>query len=135
MSQLEEKKQNSTQSSPEGELAIRVVAMPAYTNPNGDIFGGWVVSQMDLAGMVYAKRYTQHKVVTVAINSMAFLAPVSVGDCVCCYVRKIKTGRTSLTLQIETWAMAPNAAARRKVTEGTFVYVAVDVSGKSVGLC
>lgn len=115
---------------PKGELAIRTLAMPANTNANGEIFGGWIVSQMDLAGAYVAKRYGRHKIVTVAIQGMDFIAPVSVGDFVCCYVDLIKTGTTSLHVSIETWALGSSPQAYRKVTEGCFVYVALDEEGK-----
>ena len=115
---------------PKGELAIRTLAMPANTNPNGDIFGGWIVSQMDLAGLYVAKRYVRHKIVTVSIQGMDFIAPVSVGDFVCCYVDIIKQGTTSLHLNIETWALGASPKEYRQVTEGCFVYVALDEKGK-----
>ena len=111
---------------PQGELSIKTLAMPADTNPTGHVFGGWVVSQMDLAGLHIARRYATQHVVTVAIDSMTFIKPIEVGDFVCCYTRLIKAGRTSITVGIETWALAPHANRRRLVTEGVFVYVAVD---------
>jgi len=111
---------------PQGELSIKTLAMPADTNPAGNIFGGWVVSQMDIAGLNIARRYTPHNVLTVAINPIRFFKPIFVGDFVCCYARPIKTGTTSITVGIETWALAPHAQKRRLVTEGVFVYVAVD---------
>lgn len=111
---------------PRGNLAIRTLAMPADTNINGDIFGGWVVSQMDLAGLSMLREYTPRKVVTVAIQSMKFISPVHVGDFVCCYTDLIKIGNTSLTLNIQTWAIGPEATDRRKVTEGVFTYVCLD---------
>ena len=101
---------------PKGELAIRTLAMPADANPNGDIFGGWLLSQMDIAG----------RVVTVAIDAMTFHTPVLVGDVVCCYADVRKVGRTSLTLVIEAWAITRTDGTRRLVTEGTFTYVAID---------
>lgn len=119
---------------PEGKLAIRVVAMPANTNPNGDIFGGWVVSQMDLAAMVFAKKHTRNRVATVAVDAMSFIAPVHVGDSVCCYGEVLKTGRTSVTMRIETWAIGPNDEARRQVTEGIFTYVSIDENGLAIPL-
>ncbi len=115
---------------PKGELAIRTLAMPANTNANGDIFGGWIVSQMDLAGAYVAKRYGRHKIATVAIQGMDFIAPVSVGDFVCCYVDVVKVGTTSLHVNIETWALRDSALHPHKVTEGCFVYVALDEEGK-----
>lgn len=115
---------------PKGELAIRTLAMPANTNANGDIFGGWIVSQMDLAGAYVAKRYARHRIVTVAIQGMDFIAPVSVGDFVCCYVDVVKVGTTSLHVNIETWALSDSASHPHKVTDGCFVYVALDDEGK-----
>jgi acyl-CoA thioesterase YciA len=115
---------------PQGELAIRTIAMPANTNPNGDIFGGWVVSNMDLAGMSFAKKHTQHRVTTVAIDTMVFLAPVHVGDFICCYVALVKLGRTSITVKIETWVIGSDESQRRQVTEGFFTFVAIDEAGR-----
>ena len=115
---------------PQGELAIRTLAMPPHTNHNGDIFGGWIVSQMDLAGAYIARRYASNTVVTAAIQGMDFISPVSVGDFVCCYVSVINLGRTSMHLQIEAWALGYTEKNRRKVTEGCFVYVALDKLGK-----
>jgi len=111
---------------PQGELAIRTIAMPADTNPSGHIFGGWVVSQMDLAGGLISRKFTNQNVVTVAIEAMEFVAPIYVGDFVCCYADMIKTGRTSIHLNIQTWALTPPNEQRRLVTHGIFVYVAVD---------
>lgn len=111
---------------PRGELAIRALAMPADTNPNGDIFGGWVVSKMDLAGLSVARHHTKSKVVTVAINQMVFIAPVRVGDFVCCHAEVLKIGRTSMTIRIQVWAVGENDERHHKVTEGEFVYVSVD---------
>jgi acyl-CoA thioesterase YciA len=116
---------------PHGELAIRTLAMPANTNPNGDIFGGWVVSHMDLAGLSAAQKFTNvSRVVTVAIDKMTFLHPVRVGDYICCYADIIKTGRTSITMKIETWAVSPQDKERRQVTEGVFTFVSVDEDGR-----
>lgn len=117
-----------------GELAIRALAMPAHTNPSGDIFGGWVVSQMDLAGLSVAKKYCHTKVVTVAIDSMKFIAPVAVGDFICCYADVVKVGRTSITIHIQTWAIGDRDEERRQVTEGEFVYVVLGEDGKPTPL-
>ncbi len=118
---------------PVGELAIRTLGMPMHTNPSGDIFGGWVVSQMDLAGLTIAQRYAPCRVVTVAINSMVFIAPIKVGDFICCYASLLKTGRTSISINIETWAVSSDES-RRQVTEGVFVYVSVDEQGYPIPL-
>ena len=107
------------------EPAIRTIAMPADANPNGDIFGGWVLSQMDLAGVTAAVRRAQGRVATVAIAGMSFHLPVFVGDEVSCYGSVVKVGRTSITVHIESWARRLRGGERVKVTEGTFTYVAI----------
>lgn len=124
----------AVKNAPQGELAIRIVAMPANTNPNGDIFGGWVVSHMDLAGMSLAKQYAPGRVTTVAIDGMTFLAPVHVGDFICCYVELIKKGRTSITVKVETWAVGSNEESCRQVTEGIFTFVSIDEKGHPTSL-
>ena len=118
--------ENDSTREPKGQLAIRTVAMPADTNPSGNIFGGWVVSQMDLAGATVCRKLTRHTVVTVAIEAMEFIAPIHVGDFVCCYADVVKTGETSITVNIETWAVSAGSDKRHQVTEGVFVYVAVN---------
>jgi acyl-CoA thioesterase YciA len=115
---------------PKGELTIQTLAMPASTNANGDIFGGWLVSQMDLAAGVLAKKLAHGRVATVAINSMTFLKPVHVGDVVSCHVDLIKMGTTSMTIAIEVWVLPATHTERYQVTEGTFVFVAIDEQGK-----
>ncbi|BCA96994.1 acyl-CoA thioesterase [Legionella antarctica] len=115
---------------PKGELTIQTLAMPLSTNANGDIFGGWIVSQMDLAAGVLAKRLSQGRVATVAINSMTFLKPVHVGDVISCHVELIKQGNTSLTIGVEVWALPTTQAERYQVTEGVFVFVAIDENRK-----
>ncbi len=114
---------------PEGEIEIRTMAMPADTNASGDIFGGWVVSQMDLAGSSYALKYTKGRAVTVAIDKMTFLAPVKVGDLLSCYVSLLKIGNTSIQIKIEVWVISPVDLQTRQVTEGIFTFVAVDSQG------
>ncbi len=116
---------------PKGELAIQTLAMPAHTNSGGDIFGGWLVSQMDLAAGIMAKRITRGRAVTIAIHTMTFLKPVHVGNLVSCYVSLLKTGKTSLTIAVEAWTEDLASEKKNKVTEGTFVFVAIDVHGKS----
>ena len=118
--------QENTGKDPRGQLAIRTVAMPADTNPSGNIFGGWVVSQMDLAGATVCRKLTSNTVVTVAIEAMEFIKPIRVGDFVCCYAEVVKTGTTSMTVNIETWAVPAGSDQRHQVTEGVFVYVSVD---------
>ena|ERR1700722_10408757 len=107
------------------ELALRAIAMPADANPNGDIFGGWLLSQMDLAGGTVAMRRAGGRVATVAITGMSFRRPVFVGDEVSCYAEIVKTGATSLTLKVESWARRGLGGEPVKVTEGVFTYVAV----------
>lgn len=115
---------------PRGELTIQTLAMPLNTNANGDIFGGWIVSQMDLAAGVLAKKISQGRVATVAINSMTFLKPVHVGDVVSCHVELLETGTTSMTVGVEVWALPATQSERYQVTEGTFVFVAIDENRK-----
>lgn len=114
----------------DGILSIRTVAMPADTNPQGDIFGGWLMSQMDVAGGVMAHSIARGRVVTVGVEAMTFHRPVSVGDVVCCYTEILKTGTTSMTIGVEVWAHREQSAGKKvKVTEGTFTYVAIDDAG------
>ncbi|MBB71461.1 MAG: acyl-CoA thioester hydrolase YciA [Legionellales bacterium] len=113
-----------------GELVIRTLAMPKDTNANGDIFGGWLVSQMDLGGAILAKKVSHSRVVTAAIDQMSFLRPVNVGDTVCCYADLLETGRTSMKILIQAWSVPYNSDERGKVTEGVFTFVAIDEDGK-----
>ena len=108
------------------QLAIKVTAMPADANADGDIFGGWVLSQMDLAGGVVARHLAKGRVVTIAIDDMEFILPVYVGDCLECYVEVVKIGNTSMTLKIEAYAERRLSGVKDKVTEGTFIFVAID---------
>lgn len=114
----------------QGELVVQVVAMPAHTNPNGHIFGGWVVSQMDIAGAVAAQSQAKHPVVTASINEMSFLSPVAVGDLVSCYAKLVVAGRTSLQFIVDVYALSLGEPVARQVTSGRFVYVAIDQFGK-----
>jgi len=110
---------------------LRTIAMPRDANPSGDIFGGWTVSQMDLAGATFAAKHAQGRVATVSIDAMEFLRPIAIGDEVSCYCSLMKAGETSLTVRIETWASARTGAGEpEKVTEGTFTFVAIDENGK-----
>jgi acyl-CoA thioesterase YciA len=115
---------------PATEPAIRTIAMPADTNPHGDIFGGWLVCQMDLAGATVATRRAGGRTVTVAITAMVFHRPVCVGDEVTCYCNIEKIGTTSITIKIESWARRGTGNTPIKVTEGLFSYVRVDADGK-----
>jgi acyl-CoA thioesterase YciA len=118
-------------SPPAGEPALRTIAMPADANPNGDIFGGWLLSQMDLAGSVVAYERAQGRIATVAIDAMSFLEPVFVGDLVTCHAAVIGVGRTSMKVRIETWVRRRRIGHDTiKVTEGTFTYVAIDEHGR-----
>ncbi|MEQ8604252.1 MAG: acyl-CoA thioesterase [Marivibrio sp.] len=117
---------SAAQRAPQGELAIRTLAMPADTNPAGDIFGGWVLSQMDVAGGLIARVETGGRVATVAVDSMTFHLPVFVGDAICCYGAVKRIGRTSIAIHVETWALRGGAGERVLVTEGLFTYVAID---------
>jgi len=115
---------------PQGDLCIRTVAVPADTNTNGDIFGGWLLSQMDLAGGIYTYKITQSRNVTVAIDAMTFRKPVYVGDVVSVYTDLIRIGRTSITIRIEAWVTRRKETNTILVTDGNFTYVAVDEEGK-----
>ena len=115
---------------PRGEPALRTVAMPADTNPSGDIFGGWLMALMDLAAGVAAAQRARGRVVTAAASHMAFIHPVKVGDLVSCYTTVLRTGRTSVTLAVEVWAGRRHQNETIKVTEAEFVLVAVDASGR-----
>ena len=115
---------------PRGELAARTVAMPADTNPAGDIFGGWIMSLMDAAGMVTASRHAKGRVVTVSVTDMAFHGPVKVGDVVCCYADIARIKRRSATFHLEVWVLRPGQGLRVKVTSADFTFVALDEEGK-----
>lgn len=115
---------------PQGELTIQTLAMPMDTNANGDIFGGWIVSQMDLAVGILAKKISKGRIATVAINSMTFLKPVHVGDVISCYVELIKIGTTSMTIAVEVWAMPVDQHEQYQVTKGVFVSVAINEYGQ-----
>ena len=117
-------------SAPRGELAARTLAMPADINPFGDIFGGWLMAQMDAAGAITATRWAQGRVVTAAVTDMAFLQPVKMGDVVCCYTDPVREGRTSLTQRVEVWVLRQGKGERVKVTSAEFTFVALDESGK-----
>ena len=115
---------------PRGELAIRTLAMPRDTNPSGDIFGGWLLAQMDVAGGITAAWRAQGRTATVAVTGMAFHRPVHVGDVLCVYAEVKRIGRTSLTVPIEAWVhRRGDMDPRVKVAEGVFTYVAIDADG------
>lgn len=119
-----------TSEAPRGELTIRNVAMPSDTNPSGDIFGGWIMGLMDLSAGIAGRDRAGGRVVTAHVSSLSFLHPVKVGDVVCCYTTVTGVGRTSVTLEVETWVVRDRRADRLKVTEAKFVMVAVDDSGR-----
>jgi acyl-CoA thioesterase YciA len=120
---------------PTGSLVLRTLAMPADTNANGDIFGGWIMSQMDIAGGILAKEIAQGRVATISVDGMTFHQPVAVGDVVCCYGTCSRIGNSSMTIKLEVWVKpvinAPKFNYRYIVTEATFTYVAIDDNGKS----
>ena len=117
---------DDTSPKPRGELMLRTLAMPADTNPAGDIFGGWLMSQMDIAGAMMAVPMSGGRVATVAVDAMVFHKPVHVGNILCCYADLIKVGRTSMTIHVQAWALDGEARDQRvKVTEGDFTYVAI----------
>lgn len=111
---------------PEGQLVIQIVAMPADTNMNGDIFGGWLVSHMDMGAAIAARRRAKSRVVTVAIDNLSFIRPVYVGDTVCCYATVLKVGRTSLQINVEIWTLAIQDVDQKKAAQGVFTFVAID---------
>ncbi|WP_075182099.1 acyl-CoA thioester hydrolase YciA [Pantoea sp. 1.19] len=118
---------------PQGDVVLRTLAMPADTNANGDIFGGWLMSQMDIGGAILAKELAGGRVVTVRVDGMTFLKPVAVGDVVCCYARCIRTGNSSMTIKVEVWikkVASEPIGQRYLTTEAEFVYVAVDAEGR-----
>lgn len=114
---------------PGTELTLRTLAMPADANPAGDIFGGWVMSQMDLAAFVRANDIADGRTVTVAVREIVFKKPVKIGDTLCVYTALEKVGRTSVTLRVEAWTRKHKQHPREKVTDATFVMVAVDDDG------
>src|SRR5919107_4655229 len=120
----------STSVEPRGELASRIMAMPANTNPRGDIFGGWIMALMDTSASMTAASHADGAVVTVAVSNIVFLQPVQVGDAVCCYTDPIRIGRTSITLKVEVWVLRQGRGPRLKVTAAEFTFVAVDESGR-----
>ena len=121
---MADKKQDPEQ--PRGQLTTRTLAMPADANPSGDIFGGWVLSQMDIAAGICAGQRAQGRVATIAIDAMKFIRPVSVGDVLCVYAEIVKVGRTSLAVHLEAWVLKDRIGKRVKVTDGLLTFVAID---------
>jgi acyl-CoA thioesterase YciA len=113
-----------------GRLTTRTIAMPSDTNPAGDIFGGWVLSQMDIAAGISAGQRAQARVVTVALDSMSFIMPVRVGDILGIYTKVSEIGNTSMTVHVQAWVRRNRIGSREKVTEGHFKFVAIDDDGK-----
>jgi len=116
---------------PQGDLALQTLAMPKDTNANGDIFGGWLLSQMDIAGAIAAGDVAGGRVATVAIDRMAFLTPVHMGAVVSCYADILDIGRSSIHIMVEVWINSQHDGEPIKVTEGEFVFVAIDKSGRT----
>jgi len=115
---------------PRGRLSTRAIAMPADTNPFGHVFGGWLLSQMDIAGGTHACRRAQGRVATVAVEGMAFHEPVFIGDEVSCYTEILRVGNTSIAVRVEAWVRRAGGADRQvRVTSATYTYVAVDDQG------
>lgn len=116
----------------EKELVIKVVAMPCDTNPDGDMFGGWILSQMDLAAYLHARKLSHTKIVTVAIDNIVFHRPVLVGDCLICYATIEKIGRTSIAVKIDAMVERKEGHKQETVTEGRFTFVAIGADRKPV---
>ena len=132
---MEGKNKMKEKTHPNGRQILRTLAMPADTNPHGDIFGGWIMSQMDIAGGILARETTCSRVVTVAVDTITFIKPVHVGDVVCCYGEVVKIGNTSITIALEVWVRPlldepAEENVRFKVTEAAFTYVSMDSTGK-----
>jgi acyl-CoA thioesterase YciA len=119
----------NAESEPSGDLCIRTMAMPADTNANGDIFGGWLLSQMDVGGGIFASKVARSRTVTVAIEAMSFRKAVYVGDLVSVYGKLVRIGRTSVTVHLQAWAVRRREVRPVLVTDGNFTYVSIDDSG------
>lgn len=115
---------------PKGDLTLRTLAMPADVNTNGDIFGGWVLSQMDIAAGIVAGTRAGGRVATVAVDAMKFIRPVRVGDVLCIYANVGRVGRSSMGVELEAWVLRDRIGAREKVTEAVFTFVAIDEDGR-----
>lgn len=119
---------------PRGKLCLQTIAMPSDANPNGDIFGGWLVSQMDLAAGVAARLHAKGRTATVAIDAMVFLKPLKVGDIVSFYTDILSTGRSSMKILVEVWAVSDLTGVHTKLTEGLFTFVAINDQGQTRAL-
>lgn len=124
------KKSSSQKPKPTGDAALRTIAMPADTNPSGDIFGGWLMAQMDMAAGNAASKLAQGRCATVAVEGMAFLSPVSVGDEVSIWATLVRKGRTSMTFDVSAWRRPRTGSACKPVTEAEFTFVALDENGR-----
>ena len=120
------KRDNEGDRQPRGDLSIRTLCMPADANPSGDIFGGWVLGQMDIAGGIFAANEARGRTVTVAVNAMTFRKPVLIGDVMCLYTDLKSVGTTSISVHVEAWVVRRGQSQRILVTEGDFTYVAID---------
>jgi acyl-CoA thioesterase YciA len=118
-----------TETEPQGDLCTRTLAMPADTNQNGDIFGGWLLSQMDIGGGIFASKIAKSRTVTVAIDAMNFRKPVFVGDLVSVHANLVKVGKTSVTIHLEAWVLRRKETQSIMVTDGNFTYVSIDDQG------
>ncbi len=116
---------------PCGTLVLQTLTMPKDTNPNGDIFGGWLLAQMDLAGAIVAREMASGRVTTVAVGEMVFLRPIPVGATVSCYCEVLESGRSSVKTRVEVWVKECDKNAQEKVTDGDFVFVAIDTNGRT----
>lgn len=115
---------------PTGELTLRTLAMPRDVNVNGDIFGGWVLSQMDIAAGITGGQRAAGRVATVAVDAMKFIRPVHVGDVLCIYTAVQRVGRSSMAIEVEAWVLRNRIGERHKVTEAIFTFVAIDADGR-----
>ncbi|MEM7090149.1 MAG: acyl-CoA thioesterase [Pseudomonadota bacterium] len=120
---------STTEEVPKGALMIRTVPMPADTNPYGTVFGGWILGQMDIAGSIIGTERAQGHVVTVGVDKMSFLKPIHAGDAISIYADITETGRTSITVSLETWVQRDRHGALIKAGEGIFTYVLIDANG------
>jgi len=116
---------------PRGEITLQTVPLPADSNANGDIFGGWLMSQMDLGASVLARRRAKGRVATVAVDAMQFLKPVKIGDVVAIHAHMEREGRSSMRIRLEVWVTREPEDRRMKVTEAVFTFVAIDEEGRS----
>ena len=125
---------NRNEATPVGDLTLRTLAMPADANAAGDIFGGWVMAQMDLACGIRAAERAKGRVVTAAVREMAFAKPMKVGDTLCIYIDITRVGRTSMTLRVEAWAQRYLSDLMERVTDADFIMVALDAQGKPMAV-